>query len=105
MCNGLAVRFIIDPHPPRMRESEMNGFSDVRLALHSQELNDYRPTAVRTVRSNKVDLLAGMGRWALYRHRWASRRTLLELTDDQLRDIGLDFQQARVEAMKPFWRP
>lgn len=46
-----------------------------------------------------------MGRWALYRHRWASRRTLLELTDDQLRDIGLDFQQARVEAMKPFWRP
>ncbi|RMV78818.1 hypothetical protein ALP05_01709 [Pseudomonas caricapapayae] len=84
---------------------QMNGFSDVRLALHSQELNDYRPAAVRTVRSNKADLLAGMGRWALYRHRWTSRRTLLEMTDDQLRDIGLDFRQARIEAMKPFWRP
>ncbi|POD75058.1 hypothetical protein BKM17_15335 [Pseudomonas syringae group genomosp. 3] len=82
----------------------MNGFSDVRLALHSQELNEYRPTVLRTVRPKKVDLLASMSRWALYRHRWASRRTLLTLTDDQLRDVGLDFQQARVEAMKPFWR-
>ncbi|KPZ04465.1 hypothetical protein ALQ40_02602 [Pseudomonas syringae] len=88
-----------------MREQDMNGFSDVRLTLHSHELNEYRPAAVRTVRSNKADLLSGMGRWALYRHRWLSRRTLLTLTDDQLRDIGLDFRQARVEAMKPFWRP
>ncbi|RMN46276.1 hypothetical protein ALQ59_03670 [Pseudomonas syringae pv. apii] len=83
---------------------EMNGFSDVRLALNSQELNEYRPTVLRTVRPKKADLLANMSRWALYRHRWASRRTLLTLTDDQLRDVGLDFQQARVEAMKPFWR-
>ncbi|WP_134943155.1 DUF1127 domain-containing protein [Pseudomonas syringae] len=76
----------------------MNGFSDVRLTLHSHELNEYRPATIRTVRSNKADLLAGMDRWA-------SRRSLLTLTDDQLRDIGLDFRQARVEAMKPFWRP
>jgi uncharacterized protein YjiS (DUF1127 family) len=45
-----------------------------------------------------------MSRWALYRHRAHSRRALLELTDAQLRDIGLDFQQARTEGMKPFWR-
>ncbi|AHG38791.1 hypothetical protein N018_00460 [Pseudomonas syringae CC1557] len=82
----------------------MNGFSDVRLALHSQELNEYRPNLIRTVRSEKTELPTDMGRWALYRHRWASRRALLELSDDQLRDIGLDFQQARAEALKPFWR-
>ncbi|KTB80314.1 DUF1127 domain-containing protein [Pseudomonas syringae] len=82
----------------------MNGFSDVRLALHSQELNEYRPKQLTTARAEKADLLTGMSRWALYQHRWASRRTLLEMTDDQLRDIGLDFQQARAEALKPFWR-
>ncbi|KPW42173.1 hypothetical protein ALO66_03533 [Pseudomonas coronafaciens pv. atropurpurea] len=42
----------------------MNGFSDVRLTLHSQELNDYRPAAIKTVRPQKIDLLAGMSRWA-----------------------------------------
>ncbi|RMN08337.1 MULTISPECIES: DUF1127 domain-containing protein [Pseudomonas syringae group] len=82
----------------------MNGFSDVRLALHRQELNEYRPVMLRTVRPEQADALKEMSRWALYRHRWTSRRTLLDLTDDQLRDIGLDFQQARAEAMKPFWR-
>ncbi|KPC25348.1 Uncharacterized protein ABJ99_2496 [Pseudomonas syringae pv. cilantro] len=59
---------------------------------------------LRTVRPEQADALKEMSRWALYRHRWTSRRTLLDLTDDQLRDIGLDFQQARAEAMKPFWR-
>ncbi|RMM33838.1 hypothetical protein ALQ80_05065 [Pseudomonas coronafaciens pv. oryzae] len=83
---------------------EMNGFSDVRLTLHSQELNDYRAAAIKTVRPQKIDLLAGMSRWARYQHRWTSRRALLELTDDELRDIGLDARQARAEAMKPFWR-
>lgn len=32
-----------------------------------------------------------------------SRIDLLELTDGQLRDIGLTPRQARREGMKPFW--
>lgn len=90
----------------------MNGLSDVRLALYSHELNELRPVASKAGKpiESKQDELekaatpAGMSRWALYRHRWASRRALLELTDAELRDVGLDFRQARIEAMKPFWR-
>ncbi|WP_249583180.1 DUF1127 domain-containing protein [Pseudomonas viridiflava] len=82
----------------------MNGFSDVRLAFHSQELNESQPVVFTAVQNNRVCVPTGMNRWALYRHRWTSRRALLELTDDQLRDIGIDFRQARVEAMKSFWR-
>ncbi|MBI6701994.1 DUF1127 domain-containing protein [Pseudomonas viridiflava] len=82
----------------------MNGFSDVRLAFHSQELNESQPVVFKAVQNNRVCVPTGMSRWALYRHRWTSRRALQELTDDQLRDIGIDFRQARVEAMKSFWR-
>ena len=82
----------------------MNGFSDVRLAFHSQELNESQPVMFKAVQNNRVCVPTGMSRWAPYRHRWISRRALLELTDDQLRDIGIDFRQARVEAMKSFWR-
>lgn len=35
--------------------------------------------------------------------RWRQRRDLLELTDDQLRDIGVTRAQARCEAARPFW--
>ena len=34
-----------------------------------------------------------------------SRRTLAELTDYQLRDIGLFRSQALAESEKPFWKP
>lgn len=32
------------------------------------------------------------------------RRMLAYLSERQLRDIGLDYYDARVEAAKPFWR-
>ncbi|MDF2642283.1 MAG: hypothetical protein K0R45_1555 [Pseudomonas sp.] len=83
----------------------MNGLTDVRLMLLGRELeqeND-RANALDRIAPHK-SVPAGMGRWALYRHRAKSRRALLELTDAQLRDIGLDFREARIEAMKPFWR-
>lgn len=35
--------------------------------------------------------------------RWRQRRDLHELTDDQLRDIGVTRQEARREAARPFW--
>ena len=36
--------------------------------------------------------------------RWRQRRTLLELDDHLLRDIGITRQQAEREAAKSFWR-
>jgi uncharacterized protein YjiS (DUF1127 family) len=84
----------------------MNGLTDARLALLSREceLAESASRVAGNSVSNKNAAPAGMSRWALYRHRVHSRRALLELTDAQLRDIGLDFQQARAEGMKPFWR-
>ncbi|MET0124795.1 DUF1127 domain-containing protein [Pseudomonas caspiana] len=76
----------------------MNGLSDVRLALYSQELSNGRAVVTKTANAPKL------GRWALYRHRWTSRRTLLTLTEDQLRDVGLSSGQALREGLKPFWR-
>ncbi|WP_122314780.1 DUF1127 domain-containing protein [Pseudomonas cichorii] len=76
----------------------MNGLSDVRTAPHSQKREERK--SLKTATHSQP----GMSRWALYCHRLASRRALMRLTDDQLRDIGLDAQQANAEAMKPFWR-
>ena len=73
----------------------MNGMSDVRLALHGQELEagQERSTAPRDV-----------SRWSLFWHRRRTRKVLLHLTQEQLRDVGLTAEQARQEGMKPFWR-
>ncbi|HEX8596282.1 MAG TPA: DUF1127 domain-containing protein [Pseudomonas sp.] len=76
----------------------MNGFSDVRLTLYSQELSEGHAVVVKTANMPKLS------RWALYGHRWTSRKALLSLTKDQLRDIGISPQQARVEGTKAFWR-
>ncbi|TDF83381.1 DUF1127 domain-containing protein [Pseudomonas sp. H9] len=75
----------------------MSGMSDVRLELHAQELS-------REQRLRLFNVPAGLGRWGLMLHRWHSRRALLELTPEQLRDIGLTRAQAREEGLKPFWR-
>lgn len=46
-----------------------------------------------------------LGRWlaAAYRRR-QQRRALAQLDDRLLRDIGVDRQDALLEAAKPFWR-
>lgn len=80
----------------------MNGLSDVRLTLHSQELatgqiNDAREAQMRNAPS-------GLSRWGLFWHRLHTRKALLDLTPEQLRDIGLSREQAREEGLKPFWR-
>mgnify|MGYP000592601615 CR=1 FL=1 len=46
----------------------------------------------------------GLGRWGLMLHRWHTRRALLQLTDDELRDVGLSSEQARIEGRKAFWK-
>ncbi|MFJ4144409.1 DUF1127 domain-containing protein [Pseudomonas sp. NPDC089734] len=76
----------------------MNGLSDVRVAPHGQVLDKSGS------RETKANTQPNMSRWALYCHRLASRRALMRLTDDQLRDIGLNADQAMAEAMKPFWK-
>jgi uncharacterized protein YjiS (DUF1127 family) len=80
----------------------MNGLSDVRLTLHSQEMaagqhNGPREAVMRNAPS-------GLSRWAAFWQRVHTRKALLELTPEQLKDVGLSLQQAREEGLKPFWR-
>ena len=80
----------------------MNGLSDVRLTLHSQEMaagqhNGPREAVMRNAPS-------GLSRWGLFWQRLHTRKALLNLTADQLRDIGLTREQALEEGLKPFWR-
>ncbi|MBP1126834.1 MULTISPECIES: DUF1127 domain-containing protein [Pseudomonas] len=73
----------------------MNGICDVRLALQGQELE----AGQRRVRSAPA-----RERWDLFWLRRHTRKALLTLTREQLRDIGLTEEQAREEGLKPFWR-
>ncbi|HDS1737257.1 MULTISPECIES: DUF1127 domain-containing protein [Pseudomonas] len=75
----------------------MGGFSDVRLQLLAKELESGQQPRV----SNAP---AGLGRFSLMLHRWTTRRALLQLDDAQLRDVGLSWEQARIEGRKPFWK-
>lgn len=76
----------------------MAGMSNVRVQPMARELEDEQRTKV-------FNAPAGLGRWGLMLHRWHTRRALLELDDEQLRDIGLSWEQAREEGRKPFWKP
>lgn len=76
----------------------MSGISDVRLTLYAGELVREHETGSR------INAPDGLGMWGLFQHRRATRRALLKLTDEQLRDIGLNSEQARDEGLKPFWR-
>ncbi|KTC39937.1 hypothetical protein AO265_31885, partial [Pseudomonas sp. ABAC61] len=71
----------------------MNGLSDVRLSLHSQELVAEQEQATERVSSRSAP--SGLGRWGLYWHRLCTRKALLELPPEQLRDIGLTPDEAR----------
>ena len=80
----------------------MNGLSDVRLSLRSQELQAEQEQALapRLPRSAPP----GLSPLGLYWHRLRTRKALLELTAEQLRDVGLSREEARAEGLKPFWR-
>ncbi|MPQ83009.1 DUF1127 domain-containing protein [Pseudomonas sp. MAFF 730085] len=73
----------------------MNGISDVRLALHGQELEARQVRAMSALFSR---------RWNLFWQRHHTRKALLGLTAEQLRDVGLSAEQARQEGLKAFWR-
>ncbi|MFJ3483894.1 DUF1127 domain-containing protein [Pseudomonas sp. NPDC090202] len=76
----------------------MNGMSDVRLTLHAGELLQEQEPTVR------VNAPKGLSLWGLFQHRRRTRRSLLNLTREQLRDIGLTYEQAYHEGVKPFWK-
>ncbi|ALI01228.1 DUF1127 domain-containing protein [Pseudomonas sp. FW306-02-F02-AA] len=80
----------------------MNGLSDVRLALHSQELEAGEDKGM--LASTMRNAPSGLGRWGLFWHRLHTRKGLLELSPEQLRDVGLSRAEAREEGLKPFWR-
>ena len=80
----------------------MNGLSDVRLTLHSQELAAGQEKALRGVKPRNAPTC--LGRWGLFWHRLHTRQALLELTPEQLRDIGLSRKEALEEGLRPFWR-
>ncbi|VVN25605.1 hypothetical protein PS662_04600 [Pseudomonas fluorescens] len=80
----------------------MNGLSDVRLTLHSQELAAGQNNGMRDAVMRNAP--TGLSRWELFWQRLHTRKALLELTPEQLRDVGLSREQAREEGLKPFWR-
>ncbi|VVM70466.1 hypothetical protein PS862_01823 [Pseudomonas fluorescens] len=80
----------------------MNGLSDVRLTLHGQELAAGQNNGAREALMRNAP--SGLSRWGLFWHRLHTRKALLSLTPEQLRDVGLSREQAREEGLKPFWR-
>lgn len=80
----------------------MNGLSDVRLTLHGQELAAGQKDSARNEIMRNAP--SGLSRWSLLWHRLHTRKALLRLTSEQLKDIGLTREQAREEGLKPFWR-
>ncbi|WP_407313630.1 DUF1127 domain-containing protein [Pseudomonas sp. nanlin1] len=65
----------------------MNAFSDVRPPFSQPGLK-----------------AGGLSLWRAVWLRQHTRRALLQLSDEQLLDIGLTPQDARREAAKPFWK-
>ena len=74
----------------------MGVFSDVRVQPAVEQLEARQPQV--------ASAQAGFSGAGLMLHRWRTRRALLELDDQHLRDIGLSWEQARQEASKPFWK-
>jgi len=79
----------------------MNGLSDVRLTVKAEELQEDARGGHMYGRSSKGATLVEC--WQLFCRRLSTRRALLELSDEQLKDVGLTREQARREALRPFW--
>jgi uncharacterized protein YjiS (DUF1127 family) len=63
-----------------------------------------RPSGRRSFVSQLLRVIRSLARWidSLLEHR-RSRLALLEMTDDQLKDIGLSRCDAHREGIRPFW--
>jgi len=80
----------------------MNGLSDVGLAMNSSE--PQQESAGGYLYAHARAAKPAVSRWAAFWLRLTTRRALLTLTDEQLKDVGLGREQARREAFLPFWK-
>ncbi|WP_339409645.1 DUF1127 domain-containing protein [Pseudomonas sp. EA_35y_Pfl2_R5] len=80
----------------------MNGLSDVRLTMKSDELQ--QEAAGGHLYAQMGAAKPAVRRWNAFWLRLSTRRALLTLTDEQLKDVGLSREQARREAFLPFWK-
>jgi uncharacterized protein YjiS (DUF1127 family) len=71
---------------------------DGRLVGEDQRDRPRRPRHLRLMH-------AACARIELWLDRARERRRLAQLTDRELRDIGLNRYEARHESRKPFWSP
>ena len=80
----------------------MNTIETIRCA--GIELVGPRPSSRRGFVSRVVYVLRSLARWidALVERR-RGRLALLEMTDEQLRDIGVSRGDAHREGIRPFW--
>ncbi|KTT17261.1 DUF1127 domain-containing protein [Pseudomonas fulva] len=76
----------------------MGSLSDVRIEQSVGEKEALQ-------RSKTHAAPQALSRWRLMLRRWHTRRALLQLSDHELRDVGLGWQEARSEGCKPFWKP
>jgi uncharacterized protein YjiS (DUF1127 family) len=88
-------------HQAYGQEQAMNGLSDVRLTMKSGELQQ---SAGGHLYAQKDAAKPAVRRWNTFWQRLTTRRALLRLTDEQLKDIGLSRGQALREAQLPFWK-
>lgn len=88
-------------HQAYGQEQAMNGLSDVRLTMKSGELQQ---CAGGHLYAQAGAAKPAVSRWSAFWLRLSTRRALLTLTDEQLKDVGLSREQARREAFLPFWK-
>ncbi|MBZ9771132.1 DUF1127 domain-containing protein [Mesorhizobium sp. CO1-1-8] len=82
----------------------MNAIVTIRDSSAALSGQSTRPSVQRGFVSRLVRVLRSLARWIdnlLERRR--SRLALLEMTDDQLKDIGVSRCDAHREGIRPFW--
>ncbi|RUX74193.1 DUF1127 domain-containing protein [Mesorhizobium sp. M7A.F.Ca.US.006.04.2.1] len=82
----------------------MNTIATIRHSSAALSAQSTRPSAQRGFVSRLVRVLRSLAGWIdnlLDRRR--SRLALLEMTDDQLKDIGVTRCDAHREGIRPFW--
>ncbi len=71
-------------------------------SLHADTFTSTVAKLLRSVGELPVNLLK---QGYIWQHRADQRRQLSEITDHQLRDMGISREAARREYTKPFWLP
>jgi uncharacterized protein YjiS (DUF1127 family) len=102
ICHAFSASRIMISHKAYGQEQAMNGLSDVRLTMKSGELQ--QEAAGGHLYAQAGAAKPTVRRWNAFWLRLTTRRALLRLTDEQLKDVGLGREQARREAFLPFWK-